>query len=47
MPDLAAAKGEDGLIDPKSIAATVLWLHRQQRNAWTFELDLRPSGESW
>jgi NAD(P)-dependent dehydrogenase (short-subunit alcohol dehydrogenase family) len=47
MPDLAAAKGEDGLIDPKSIAATMLWLHRQPRNAWTFELDLRPFKESW
>ena len=47
MPELAASKGEDGLIDPKSIAATMLWLHRQPRNAWTFELDLRPYRESW
>jgi NAD(P)-dependent dehydrogenase (short-subunit alcohol dehydrogenase family) len=47
MPDMAAAKGEDGLIDPTSIAATMLWLHRQPRNAWTFELDLRPYKESW
>ncbi len=47
MPDMAAAKGEDGLIDPKSIAAAMLWLHRQPRNAWTFELDLRPFKESW
>lgn len=46
-PDLAASKGEDGLIDPESIAATMLWLHRQPRNAWTFELDLRPFIESW
>jgi len=47
MPDLVASKGPDGLIDPKSIAATMLWLHRQPRNAWTFELDLRPFIESW
>jgi NAD(P)-dependent dehydrogenase (short-subunit alcohol dehydrogenase family) len=47
MPELAASKGEDGLIDPASIAATVLWLHQQPRNAWTFELDLRPFTESW
>lgn len=47
MPDLVASKGTDGLIDPKSIAATMLWLHRQPRNAWTFELDLRPFIESW
>ena len=47
MPDLAASKGEDGLIDPRSIAATMLWLHEQPRNAWTFELDLRPFKETW
>jgi NAD(P)-dependent dehydrogenase (short-subunit alcohol dehydrogenase family) len=47
MPELAASKGEDGLIDPKSIAESYLMLHRQPRNAWTFELDLRPYGEAW
>ena len=47
MPDLAASKGDDGLIDPKSIASTMLWLHEQPRNAWTFELDLRPFKENW
>ena len=47
MPKLAASKGEDGLVDPKSIAATLLWLHRQSRDAWTFELDIRPFKESW
>jgi NAD(P)-dependent dehydrogenase (short-subunit alcohol dehydrogenase family) len=47
MPDLAASKGEHGLINPASIAAAMLWLHRQSRDAWTFELDLRPFKESW
>lgn len=47
MPDLAGTKGEDGLLDPKAIAQTFLWLHRQPRNAWTFELDLRPFSERW
>jgi NAD(P)-dependent dehydrogenase (short-subunit alcohol dehydrogenase family) len=47
MPDLAASKGEDGLINPESIAATMLWLHEQPKNAWTFELDLRPYQETW
>jgi NAD(P)-dependent dehydrogenase (short-subunit alcohol dehydrogenase family) len=47
MPELAASKEEHGLIDPASIAATMLWLHRQPRNAWTFELDLRPFKEAW
>jgi NAD(P)-dependent dehydrogenase (short-subunit alcohol dehydrogenase family) len=47
MPEMASAKGENGLIDPESIAATMLWLHRQPKNAWTFELDLRPFKEAW
>jgi NAD(P)-dependent dehydrogenase (short-subunit alcohol dehydrogenase family) len=47
MPDFAAAKGEDGLIDPRRIADMYFWLHNQPRNAWTFELDLRPYKESW
>ena len=47
MADFAAAKGEDGLIDPKSIADMYFWLHQQPRNAWTFELDLRPYKEPW
>lgn len=47
MPDLAASKGDDGLIDPESIASAMLWLHEQPRNAWTFELDLRPFKENW
>jgi len=47
MPDLAAAKGQDGLIDPKAIADMYFWLHQQPCNAWTFELDLRPYKEPW
>jgi NAD(P)-dependent dehydrogenase (short-subunit alcohol dehydrogenase family) len=47
MPDLARAKGEDGLIDPKAIAEMYFWLHEQPKNAWTFELDLRPYKEPW
>lgn len=38
---------EGALMDPASIAATYLMLHRQTRDAWTHELDLRPYGESW
>lgn len=47
MPDVIASKGKDALIDPNSVANTVLWLHRQSRDAWTFELDLRPYCERW
>ncbi len=35
------------LMDPASIAETYWQLHRQPRDAWTHELDLRPNGESW
>jgi NAD(P)-dependent dehydrogenase (short-subunit alcohol dehydrogenase family) len=32
---------------PDAIAESVLHLVRQDRSAWTFELDLRPFGEKW
>jgi len=35
-------RGPDSLLEPDEIARTYLMLHRQQRSAWTFELDLRP-----
>jgi len=35
------------LVDPASIAEAYWFLHQQPRDAWTFELDLRPSVESW
>lgn len=47
MPELAAARGPGGLIDPRHLADTLFWLHRQPRDAWTFELDLRPFNEPW
>ncbi|MEM7135733.1 MAG: SDR family NAD(P)-dependent oxidoreductase [Myxococcota bacterium] len=47
MPELAESKGEDGLLDPKSIADAYFTLHEQPKNAWTFELDLRPFAEPW
>ena len=47
MPDLAKSKGEDGLINPRHIAETYFWIHEQPRDAWTFELDLRPFKEPW
>jgi len=37
----------DTLMDPASIARAYLHLHRQSRDAWTFELDLRPFAETW
>lgn len=38
---------QEKLMEPSSIAETYWQLHRQPRDAWTHELDLRPFGESW
>lgn len=35
------------LAEPSSIANAYWFLHRQARDAWTHELDLRPSVETW
>lgn len=35
------------LMSPESVAAAYWQLYRQPRDAWTFELDVRPHGESW
>jgi len=37
----------DQLMNPSSIAETYWQLHRQPRDAWTHEIDLRPYRESW
>jgi NAD(P)-dependent dehydrogenase (short-subunit alcohol dehydrogenase family) len=37
----------DSLLSPASIADNDWLLHQQPRNAWTFELDLRPFDERW
>jgi NAD(P)-dependent dehydrogenase (short-subunit alcohol dehydrogenase family) len=39
---LVGERGPDSLLEPEAIAAAYLDLHRQPRNAWTLELDLRP-----
>jgi len=44
----ALAKLEpDQLMDPESVANAYWNLHRQTRDGWTFELDLRPYRETW
>jgi NAD(P)-dependent dehydrogenase (short-subunit alcohol dehydrogenase family) len=44
----AGSSAEDRiLMSPASIAETYWQLHRQPRDAWTHELDLRPSRETW
>ncbi len=37
----------DTLMEPRSIAEAYWVLHQQSRDAWTFELDLRPFAEAW
>ena len=37
----------DSIVQPKDLAQNYLMLHNQPRNAWTFELDVRPWGETW
>lgn len=42
-----ADRPDDFFIHPAGIADAVHHLAHQERSAWTFELDLRPFGESW
>ena len=47
FPDRYSKKDQDGILDPDSIADSYWALHQQPRNAWTFEMDLRPWIETW
>jgi NAD(P)-dependent dehydrogenase (short-subunit alcohol dehydrogenase family) len=46
-PDWEKRLAEDALLTPDHIAAEYLRLHRQPRDAWTHELDLRPWKETF
>jgi NAD(P)-dependent dehydrogenase (short-subunit alcohol dehydrogenase family) len=43
MPD----KPDDFFLKPDDMAATAVWLAKQPRSAWSFEVDVRPFGEKW
>jgi NAD(P)-dependent dehydrogenase (short-subunit alcohol dehydrogenase family) len=43
MPD----KPEDFFLKPDDMAATAVWLGKQPRSAWSFEVDVRPFREKW
>jgi NAD(P)-dependent dehydrogenase (short-subunit alcohol dehydrogenase family) len=47
FPERYALKDADGILNPEHIADNYWFLHRQPRDAWTFELDLRPWSERW
>lgn len=42
FPERYALKDRDGILNPDHIAEQYLQLHRQPRDTWTHELDLRP-----
>ena len=45
--EVVRTAGPDGILNPDHIADAYWWLYQQPRDAWTFELDLRPSTERW
>lgn len=45
--NFAPDEPDEFFIDPMRIAETALMLARQDKSAWTFELDIRPFGEKW
>jgi NAD(P)-dependent dehydrogenase (short-subunit alcohol dehydrogenase family) len=47
FPEKYATKDQDGILNPQHIAENYWYLYSQPRDAWTFELDLRPWNERW
>ncbi|SEE19895.1 NADP-dependent 3-hydroxy acid dehydrogenase YdfG [Pseudomonas frederiksbergensis] len=47
FPEKYATKDQDGILNPEHLAENYWYLHSQPRDAWTFELDLRPWSERW
>ena len=45
--DVEGLLAGDLILKPEEIAANYVWLYKQQRSAWTHELDLRPWSETW
>jgi NAD(P)-dependent dehydrogenase (short-subunit alcohol dehydrogenase family) len=47
FPAVNEMREKDLILNPNNIAENYVRLHHQPRDAWTFELDLRPYGEIW
>ncbi len=47
IPNFQEHKDKDGIVDPEALAQNYLNLYLQPRNAWTFEMDVRPWIEKW
>lgn len=43
MPD----KPDSFFLKPEDMAASAVWLARQPRSAWSFEIEVRPFAENW
>lgn len=47
VDDVTPLLDDDAILKPEDIAQNYLMLHRQQRSAWSHEIDLRPWREHW
>ena len=47
FPERHALAAQQGILDPDHIAEAYWQIHRQPRDAWTHEVDLRPWCEPW
>ena len=47
FPNYSERKAVDGIVNPLDLAENYVTLYKQPRNAWTFELDVRPWEERW
>ncbi|MGJ8564373.1 MAG: SDR family oxidoreductase [Alphaproteobacteria bacterium] len=46
-PNVDTLREQDKILNPDHIAQNYVRLHKQPRDSWTFELDLRPYSETW
>jgi len=47
LPEYAKKLGDEGMISIEGIVDGYAFLYHQPKNAWTFEIDVRTSKESW
>ena len=47
IPNVDDLRADHRILNPDHIAQNYVMLHNQPRDAWTFELDLRPYKETW
>jgi NAD(P)-dependent dehydrogenase (short-subunit alcohol dehydrogenase family) len=47
LPEYAEKLGEEGMISIEGIVDGYVFLYRQAKRAWTFEIDVRTSKEKW